>query len=273
MPALAPNVPIGRQVLAGLADELGIDVAICADMKIAMTEACTNVVLHAYPGGHGPLEVTMDVVTGGLVVSVRDRGVNFDPLATDPETPALKFGLPLIASLSDEFGIRAGVSGTEVQMLFAFGDEPLSDAGTVFTGSSQLDDGGRPPTDAILLTLAPSAPFMGVLGRLLSLLAARADFSIDRLSDAQLVSDALASHAPRRGANGSVRLGVIERDGGFDLHLGPLVPGGGRALVADTNLPGVGPLLERLADEISFEPVSGSTEGAETLRLRMTRDS
>jgi anti-sigma regulatory factor (Ser/Thr protein kinase) len=273
MPAIAPNVAISRQVLAGLADALNIDVALCADMKIAVTEACTNVVLHAYPGGSGPIEVSMIVIRGGVAVSVRDRGVEFNPLPTDTGAPALKFGLSLIASLSDEFGIRAGASGTEVQMLFSSGDEPLPEVGTVFAETSQLGEGASAEPDAIVLSLGPSAPFVGVLGRLLSLLAARADFSIDRLSDAQLVSDALASHAPGRDADGALRLAVIETGGGFDLRVGPLMPGGGRALVADTNLPSVGPLLERLTDEIAFEPVNHGDEGAETLRLRMSRDS
>ncbi len=125
MPAAPANVAVIRQVLAGLADDLAIDAAQCADMKIAVTEACTNVVVHAYPGGQGPLETTMSVLAGSLVVSVRDRGTDFKPtlgLATKPETPgdaALGFGLSLIAALSDEFAIRAGASGTEIQMLFA----------------------------------------------------------------------------------------------------------------------------------------------------------
>jgi anti-sigma regulatory factor (Ser/Thr protein kinase) len=273
MPALAPNVAISRQVLAGLADALNVDVALCADMKIAITEACTNVVLHAYPGGGGPMEISMIVLPSGVAVSVRDRGIEFNPLPTDTGAPALKFGLSLIASLSDEFGIRAGASGTEVQMLFAHGDEPLPEVGSVFAQTSQLAEAASAPADAIVLSLGPSAPFVGVLGRLLSLLAARADFSIDRLSDAQLVSDALASHAPGRGADGTLRLSVMERNGGFDLRVGPLIAGGGRALVADTNLPSVGPLLERLSDEIAFEPVNGDDDGAETLRLRMSRGS
>jgi serine/threonine-protein kinase RsbW len=149
----------------------------------------------------------------------------------------------------------------------------MPEAAVAFAQTSQLAEGAAAPPDGIVLSLAPSAPFVGVLGRLLSLLAARADFSIDRLSDAQLVSDALASHAPRRVADGSVRLGVVESNGGFDIRVGPLVPGGGQALLADTELPGVGPLLERLTDEIAFEPVGGAEPGAETLRLRMTRSN
>jgi anti-sigma regulatory factor (Ser/Thr protein kinase) len=271
MPARAANVALVRQVLAGLLDAHGVDPALSADVKIAVTEACTNVVVHAYPGGEGPLETTMTMLPGNLLVSVRDRGLDFKPLPGDSGTPALGFGLALIASLSDEFGIRSGTSGTEVQMMFALGGDPVVNVARAFADSSQLADSLIAPMDGIALSLAPGAPLVGVLGRVISLLAARADFSIDRLSDAQLISDALATHAPRRAPNGFVRVGVNENDDGFDLRIGPLQPDGGRALVADTALPGVGSLLERLSDELSFEPVAGAEPGAETLRLRMLR--
>jgi hypothetical protein len=156
-------------------------------------------------------------------------------------------------------------------MLFASGGDVVPDATELFNKTSQLADPTPPPPDVIVLSLSSSAPAVGVLGRLLSLLAARADFSIDRLSDAQLVSDALANHAPRWAANGAVRVAVIETETGFDLLVGPLEPGGGHALLADTRLPGVGPLLERLTDEIEFEPAANGQAGRETLRLRMTR--
>ena len=285
MPAAPANVAVIRQVLAGLADDLAIDAAQCADMKIAVTEACTNVVVHAYPGGQGPLETTMTVLAGSLVVSVRDRGTDFKPtlgLAPKPETPgdaALGFGLSLIAALSDEFAIRAGASGTEIQMLFALRGSaaadpsvPATDFATVFADTSELTRDEPAPPGGIALALSPGVPVAGVLGRLVSLLAARADFSIDRLSDAQLVSDALATHAPARTADGLVRVGVTECEGGFDLRVGPLASGGANALLADTTLPGVGPLLERLSDEVASEPVSGAGTPAESLRVRLTRE-
>jgi len=285
MPAAPVNVAMTRQVLAGLADDLAVDAAQCADMKIAVTEACTNVVVHAYPGGHGPLETTMTVLPGSLVVSVRDRGTEFKPtlgLATKPETPgdpALGFGLSLIAALSDEFAIRAGASGTEIQMLFALRGSatadpsvPPTDFATVFADTSQLTRDEPAPPEGIALALSAGAPVTGVLGRLVSLLAARADFSIDRLSDAQLISDALATHAPARMADGLVRIGVTECEGGFDLRIGPLAAGGANALVADTALPGVGSLLERLSDEVTSEPVSGAGPPAESLKVRLTRE-
>lgn len=276
MPAEAANVALVRQVLAGLLDAHDVDAALCADVKIAVTEACTNAVVHAYPDGTGPLETTMTVLPGHLLVSVRDRGLSFNPLPGGPGAAGMGFGLALIASLSDEFGIRSGTSGTEVQMMFDLLEEPVDappepfDTGQAFAATSQLAGPDLAPTNGIVLALSPSAPLVGVLGRLVSLLAARADFSIDRLSDAQLVSDALATHTARRAANGLVRIGVLENEDGFDLRIGPLEPDGGRALVADTALPGVGSLIERLTDELAFEATDGAQSG-EILRLRMSR--
>lgn len=287
LPAVASNVALIRQVLAGLADDLGVDTAQCADMKIAVTEACTNVVVHAYPGDYGPVETEMTLLAQGLVVSVRDRGTDFKPsmpLAPNPATQsgdsALGFGLSLIAELSDEFAIRAGASGTEVQMLFAGLSaavpdpmRPTPDFARVFADTSQLARDDPAPADGIMLAITPGVPTTSVFGRLISLLAARADFSIDRLSDAQLVSDALATGAAARSADQLVRIGVTEREGGFDLRIGPLAEGGADALVADTSLPGVGSLLERLSDQLVSEPVSGAAPGVESLRVRLTRDA
>jgi len=272
VPAAAPNVALVRQVLAGLLDSQAVDPALSADVKIAVTEACTNVVVHAYPDGAGPMETTMTLTPGNLLISVRDRGGEFNPLPGDPGTPALGFGLALIASLSDEFGIRSGASGTEVQMLFHLGDTPAADGPQAFAQASQLSMSSTVAPDSIALALAPGAPLVNVLGRVISLLAARADFSIDRLSDAQLLSDALATHAPKRAANGYVRVGVVEERDGFELRIGPLEPDGGKALVADTALPGVGSLLERLSNEVAFEPASGTQHGGETLKLRLSRN-
>ena len=48
LPARAEGVAVVRQALAGLADALDFDPAVLADMKMAVSEACTNVVVHAY---------------------------------------------------------------------------------------------------------------------------------------------------------------------------------------------------------------------------------
>jgi serine/threonine-protein kinase RsbW len=261
LPALPANVALARQALAGLADELGIDATRVADMKIALTEACTNVVVHAYGEQRGPLEVTMAVEHGRLVLTVRDRGEGLHPLPASSEGPPLGFGLALITSLTDEFGIVGGRRGTAVKMAFALDDAPAPPL------VLQLTDEPAPPSDAIVVRLAHGGHATSVLGRIVSLVAARTDFSIDRLSDAQIVSDAIAGTAGTHVQDGHVRVAIDEHDGGFDLVVGPLIAGGAQRLIRDTELPGLGCLLERLTDALEIEAVDAG--GAELLRARL----
>nr|WP_246345643.1 ATP-binding protein [Conexibacter arvalis] len=262
--ALPANVALVRQALAGLADSLGVAPARAADMKIAVTEACTNAVVHAYENHDGPLEVTMGVDHDRLVLTVRDRGHGLRPLPSEGDGPPLGFGLALIASLSDEFGIAGGRHGTEVRIAF-----DLDDAEEAPPLLVQLSHDPAPPDDAVALALAAGDHAAAVLGRVVSLVAARADFSIDRLSDAQIVSDAIAGAAGphARDGSGTTRIEIEERDGGFDLVIGPLVEGGAQRLVRDTELPGLGCLLERLADALDVVP---APEGGELLRARLS---
>lgn len=262
LPAVPANVALVRQALAGFADELGVDAARAADMKIALTEACTNAVVHAYGDDDGPLEVTMAVDHGRLVLTVRDRGHGLRPLPSESEGPPLGFGLALIASLSDEFGIAGGRHGTEVRLAFALDDR--DDAPPLVV---QLTPGEAPSADEVVLALTPGDQAASVLGRVVSLVAARADFSIDRLSDAQILSDAIAGAAANHTPDGYLRVGIEEGDGGFELLIGPLVRGGGESLIRDTELPGLGRLLERLADELRIEPLDA--EDGELLRARL----
>ena len=121
MPARAEGVGVVRQALAGLADALAFDAAVLSDMKMAVTEACTNVVVHAYDQDAGKLEVEMLAHQNGLTIVVRDHGTGLQPKPTRTEPPALGLGLPLIAALSDAFELRGSAGhGTEVRMTFAY---------------------------------------------------------------------------------------------------------------------------------------------------------
>jgi hypothetical protein len=126
----------------------------------------------------------------------------------------------------------------------------------------------EPPPSGIVLTLGPGTHAAAVLGRVVSLVAARADFSIDRLSDAQIVSDAIAGSAAPHLLDGTLNVAIEEQEQGFELALGPLAPGGGQRLVEATELPGLGCLLRRLTDEINVEAAPEHAEG-ELLRLRL----
>jgi anti-sigma regulatory factor (Ser/Thr protein kinase) len=127
MPARPEGVGVVRQALAGMADALDFDASVLADMKMAVTEACTNVVVHAYEEDAGVLEVEMLADEAGLTIVVRDHGSGIQPRPARSEPPALGLGLPLIAALSDSFELRGSAGqGTEVRMTFSYarGDSP-----------------------------------------------------------------------------------------------------------------------------------------------------
>ena len=121
MPARPEGVGVVRQALAGMADALDFDASVLADMKMAVTEACTNVVVHAYEDAAGVLEVEMLADEAGLTIVVRDHGSGIQPRPARTEPPALGLGLPLIAALSDSFELRGSAGqGTEVRMTFSY---------------------------------------------------------------------------------------------------------------------------------------------------------
>ena len=110
-------------------------------------------------------------------------------------------------------------------------------------------------------------PLVGaVLGRVVGMLAARAQCPIDRLDDALLITDAIAAHAPRFSPDDHVRVVVRTNGSWIELVVGPLAAGGTEGLVADATLPGVGNVLERVADEV--DKTAG--EDGEQLRIRLT---
>jgi serine/threonine-protein kinase RsbW len=121
LPARPEGVGVVRQALVGVADGLAIDAAVLADAKMAVTEACTNAVVHAYEDDRGRLGVDMFADDRALTVVVRDAGTGIQPRANRTGTTALGLGLPLIAALSDAFEVRGGPGiGTEVRMTFAY---------------------------------------------------------------------------------------------------------------------------------------------------------
>ena len=113
------------------------------------------------------------------------------------------------------------------------------------------------PSDAPGITRVSiaSGPLVGpVLRRVVGMLAARADLPLDRLDDAVLVADLIASRAPAHMQRASVDVDLETGDRTLFLRVGPLRPGGGQALIVDASVPGVGNVIEQLADDISVSP-------------------
>ena len=116
LPARAENVAVVRHAFGGLGDALDVDDQVLADVKLAVTEACTNVVVHAYPGGEGPITLRATVDGGVLRVVVVDQGRGILPRA---DSPGLGLGLPLIATLAETLELgRSEDDRTEVRMTF-----------------------------------------------------------------------------------------------------------------------------------------------------------
>jgi anti-sigma regulatory factor (Ser/Thr protein kinase) len=117
LPARAENVAVVRHAFGGFAEVLDVDEQTLADIKLAVTEACTNVVMHAYDAGAlGSLEVEASFDDTRLTVVIRDNGRGIVPR---PDSPGLGLGLPLIATLAEslELGTDGG-DHTEVRMTF-----------------------------------------------------------------------------------------------------------------------------------------------------------
>ncbi len=246
LPAKAENVAVVRHAIAGLAEEMGMDDAGVADLKTVVTEACMNVAVHAYQGRSGPLNVEAMPDEDGLTVIVRDEGNGIRPLA-DPDRPSLRLGLSLIAALSGSFAISGGLDrGTEVTMRI-----PLRGGGTNGSGESIAVE----PKSSEATELVTDRPeLLGpVLGRVVAALAARRELSIDRVSDAILVTDAIAAAAPSRFSDGRVRLGLEDRRGGIELRMGPMKPGAAAQIRQELEMPELGGSLEALADALEVD--------------------
>ena len=116
LPARPENVAVARHAIGGFADVVEMPDQTLADVKLAVTEACTNVVVHAYPNGDGPMGLRASVDEGILRVVVVDEGRGILPRA---DSPGLGLGLPLIATLAESLELGTGTNEeTEVRMSF-----------------------------------------------------------------------------------------------------------------------------------------------------------
>ena len=256
LPALAENVSLIRHALAGLAEALEMEPAEIADLKTVVTEACMNVVTHAYAIDEtGLLEVDAWPEDGCLAVTVRDFGSGIRPLA-DIEHRSLRLGLPLIAALTKSFELSGAPGrGTEVTMRV-----PLSPNGAGATPAPEVGTETKISLPAGEL-LAP------ILSRVVSMFATRAHLSVDELSDAFLLSDAISAGGTAGFPDGTAHLTVAEADGSFEVRLGPLEQGGGHRFVDGMRIPALDASLETLADEVRVDPA----EDGEMLAIRIGR--
>ena len=130
--------------------------------------------------------------------------------------------------------------------------------------TSELGSGAEALTTVSIV----AGPLVGpVLRRVVGMLAARADLPLDRLDDAVLVADLIAARAPAHMVEGRVDVALEPGPRSLSLRVGPLREGGGEALIVDAAVPGVGNVIEQLADELTVSTADGGD--GEFLHVRL----
>lgn len=134
LPARAENVAVIRHVLGGIGDALALHPEILADVKLAVSEACANAVIHAYTDGDaGLLDLELSTLDAQIEIVVRDHGRGMTPRA---DSPGLGVGLPLMASLAQSLELTNRTDGgTEIRMSFVIRDPDLPLSADRFGGS------------------------------------------------------------------------------------------------------------------------------------------
>ncbi len=122
IPAKAEYIALSRLALTGLAELAAIPEETLADLKLALTEAVSNSIRHAYDGGVGCVDVAYRLGGEDLAVEVVDDGAGFDPA----RPPALEgeelseggLGIAIIRTIADELQIDSQPGRTGSRLRF-----------------------------------------------------------------------------------------------------------------------------------------------------------
>ena len=121
LPAVPESVPALRGALMEFARRAGAAPPVLEQIRLAVSEAVTNVVIHAYVGAPepGPVRVAAHVEDATVEVVVADEGRGMVPRL---DSPGLGLGLALIAHAADNLDVHDGdPAGTQLRMTFALG--------------------------------------------------------------------------------------------------------------------------------------------------------
>jgi serine/threonine-protein kinase RsbW len=260
LPSAAENVALVRRALSGVVDVLDLGDDRLLDINAAVSEACNNVVVHAYEGTEGLMDVYLCIQPSELEVIVSDDGVGIRPNVPEPDLEVQGLGLSLIHALTDRVEFLGGMGeGTKVRMSFAFD----GDAAALSDGDRPDEREVRPPPGELSIAVSSGPLAAPVLGRTIAMLAARAEFSLEGISEAELVTDALAAHAPNLTVGSKIQLGIDRRPGQLVVRVGPFQDGGSTQIIEASAVGDLPPVLERLTEQRRVE----SSEDGELLCL------
>src|SRR3954451_14542906 len=121
IPAKPEYITLVRLALTGLAGLRSLPDETLGDLKLAVTEAASNSVRHAYGNGDGTVEVVYELEHDRLIVEVNDDGQGFvheDTAADRDELDEGGLGIAIIQALADEFEVGARPGGTGSRLRF-----------------------------------------------------------------------------------------------------------------------------------------------------------
>lgn len=252
------NVALVRATVAGFAEAAELSDELAGDLKVAVSEACNNVVLHAYDSSSGPMTVEIEGRHDGVWVVVSDRGSGITKISDGQDRKGL--GLALISALTDraEFLTPEG-GGTEVRMWFARETAVVqapTDIGSS-TSSASLEQARAELTGEIVAWFASADMMRFVLGRIFRLMAASSHFSVSRVSDLRAVNDAIVRYV-ELAADGDVGIAISKSSRRLTMTGGPFTVL--RAQGASRAPPGRAKQLDELREMLAGVVDSLSTE-------------
>ena len=119
LPVRAESVGVGRRAAAQFAEQAGCDDDTVCRVRLSVSEALTNVVLHAHPAGeetHHHVVLQAERRERAIAITVSDEGAG---LRARADSPGLGLGLGIISSSTDEFAVDAAPGGgTLLRMTF-----------------------------------------------------------------------------------------------------------------------------------------------------------
>ena len=121
IPAKPEYITLSRLALTGISRFRDLSEETLSDLKLAITEACSNSVRHAYAGGDGSVDIRYELHPDRLVIEVTDDGEGFDPRSDVDEAEDLAeggLGIAIIRSVADELEIGPGESGRGSRLRF-----------------------------------------------------------------------------------------------------------------------------------------------------------
>lgn len=252
-----------RAVLAAVGEAAALHQELLDDLRTAVSEACNNVVEHAYGGQIGPLDVRLRIDAGAVEVEVSDSGGGIRGLRHDDQEPA-GFGLAIIATLASrsEFMEREE-GGTAVRLAFrrdgaAQGDQRIDGGAPGMLSESPALSGD------VVVSLSPPAALGRVLGRVARSLALLEHFSLDQLPDLTAITDALALQAVRAGGH-EMSFAITSSTRLLELTLSPFAPGALGSAAAEA-------ALASLAGRVHERRVQPASSESESLYVSVRRD-